>query len=368
MKYVDEFRDSQAASDIVANICQLARQRWRIMDVCGGQTHNLVKYGIEATLEGVVDLIHGPGCPVCVTPAEVIDVACELSQRSDVVVMTFGDMLRVPGVKTSLNAARAAGGNIRTVYSPVEAVEFAKLHPASEVVFFAVGFETTIPATALALKQAAALGLKNFSLLTHHVRVLPAMLQLMQGQDIEIDAFLAAGHVCTVTGFEDYGSLTSEFSVPVVITGFEPLDLLHGILRAVSLLESGECGVANEYARSAAAGGNAAAMQLVDEIYEVVDQSWRGMGVIPASGYAIRKYFEQFDARKRFGLTAPNHTSESHSECRCGDVLQGKLKPLECPVFGTKCRPEHPLGAPMVSSEGACAAYIQIQPQPLGTT
>ncbi|MCA9030074.1 MAG: hydrogenase formation protein HypD [Planctomycetaceae bacterium] len=368
MKYVDEFRDSQAARRILASIRQLATRRWRIMDVCGGQTHNLVKYGIEAALEGVVDLIHGPGCPVCVTPAEVIDLACELSEQSGVVVITFGDMLRVPGARTSLSAARAEGGNIRTVYSPVEAVEFAKSHPESEVVFFAVGFETTIPATALAVKQANALGLKNFSLLTHHVRVLPAMMQLMQGRDIEVDAFLAAGHVCTVTGFQEYDRLVSEFCVPVVITGFEPLDLLHGIHKAVSLLEAGEFGVANEYARSAAAGGNVAAMQLVDEIYEVVNQSWRGLGVIPASGYSIRECFEQFDARKRFGLTAPNHAGESNSDCRCGDVLQGKLNPLECPAFGTKCRPEHPLGAPMVSSEGACAAYIQIQPQPLGKT
>lgn len=357
MKYLDEFRNPQHARQLLKAIRQRATRCWRIMDVCGGQTHNLLRNGIEQSLEGVIELIHGPGCPVCVTPAEVIDQAIELAGQPGICLMTFADMLRVPGTKTSLQAARAHGHQVRMSYSPLDAVKYAREHSDVDVVFLAVGFETTAPATALAVKQARQLRLNNFSLLTSHVRVLPAMRQIAFSPECCIDGFLAAGHVCTVTGYAEYAELAQQSGLPILITGFEPLDLLQGIRTAVDLLEQGQIDVINEYSRAVKEEGNPAANQLLTEVFEVVDQSWRGLGVLPASGLGLRKDWQEFDARHRYHLTV--NTSCSETKCRSGEVLQGRLKPGDCAEFGVRCHPGHPLGAPMVSSEGTCAAYYQ---------
>jgi len=358
MKYVDEYRDSEAARRLLDEIRRRAARPWTLMEVCGGQTHGLLRHGIESELQGVVELIHGPGCPVCVTPLEAIDFACQLAMRDDVTVASFGDMLRVPGSRGSLLDAQTAGGSIRTVYSPLDAVEIARRRPDEEVVFFAVGFETTAPATALAVEHAARDRLKNFSLLVAHVCVQPAMEAILHSPENRVQAFLAAGHVCTVMGYESYVPFVETYRVPVVVTGFEPLDLLEGILACVEQLESGEARVENRYSRSVRAEGNRAAQEIVGEVYEVADRPWRGLGVVPRGGLVLRPAWHGFDARRRFAAVERLPVLEPEA-CRSADVLAGRLRPPECEAFGTRCTPESPLGAPMVSSEGACAAYYR---------
>lgn len=358
MKYLDEYRDREKAEQLMAHIRALATRRWVLMEVCGGQTHSLLKHGIEAGLHETVELVHGPGCPVCVTPMEVIDQAQDLARQPGVTLCSFGDMLRVPGSDGTLLQARAQGGSVKIVYSPLEAVTFAEQNPERQVVFFAVGFETTAPATALAVLHAHQRALKNFSLLVHHVRVQPAMEAIMQMPDVRVQAFLAAGHVCTVMGYDTYTPFVERYRVPVVVTGFEPLDLLAGILECVRQLESGTALVANEYPRSVRLEGNLSARQIVDQAYEVTDQSWRGLGDIPNSGYRLKAAWQQYDATKWF----PHRRSpgdKPQSLCHAGEVLSGRIRPTDCPSFGHQCTPESPLGAPMVSSEGACAAYFR---------
>lgn len=358
MKYLDEYRDRQIAEQMMARIRAIASRRWVLMEVCGGQTHSLLKHGIEAALQDVVERVHGPGCPVCVTPSEVIDQAQELARQPGITLCSFGDMLRVPGSMESLLETRAQGGSVKFVYSPLEAVTLAEQHPDRQVVFFAVGFETTAPATALAVLQAHHRALKNFSLLVHHVRVQPAMEAIMQLPDVRVQAFLAAGHVCTVMGYDTYVPFVERYQVPVVVTGFEPLDLLAGIHECVKQLESGTALVANEYSRSVRLEGNVSARQIVDQVYEVCDQDWRGLGIIPQSGYRLQAAWEQYDAAKRF----PSHQrmcGKLQGLCHSGEVLSGRMRPTDCPSFGNRCTPDSPLGAPMVSSEGACAAYFR---------
>jgi hydrogenase expression/formation protein HypD len=360
MKFLDEYRDRTLARRLLAEIRRVATRRWTLMEVCGGQTHSLLRHGIDAELEGVVELIHGPGCPVCVTPLEAIDFACELSQRPGMMLASFGDMLRVPGSRGSLLDARAEGGSVQSVYSPMDAVDLARRHPDKQVAFFAVGFETTTPTTALAVRHAAAQGLDNFSMLVAHVRVLPAMEAIAKDPACRVQGFLAAGHVCTVTGCDDYAPFAAHYQLPIAVTGFEPVDLLQGILECVRQLESGRWRVANRYARTAHNAGNPMAQQLVDEVFEVCDRSWRGFGIIRRGGLRLRCPWGKYDAEARFGRASlPIIEPE---QCLSGDVLAGRIKPPQCPSFGTACIPERPLGAPMVSSEGACAAYFRYAP------
>jgi hydrogenase expression/formation protein HypD len=360
MKFVDEFRKPELCQQLIAEIRQTATRQWTLMEVCGGQTHGLLRYGIDVALEGSVRLIHGPGCPVCVTPLGAIDRAIELTYRPNVTVASFGDMLRVPGNRRSLLQARAEGSSVQIVYSPLDAVRFAERHPERDVVFFAVGFETTAPTTALAVHQAAGLGLKNFSLLVSHVRVQPAMEMLAASADNTVEGFLAAGHVCTVTGFESYREFVERYRLPVVVTGFEPVDLLSGILECVRQLERGTAEIVNRYGRSVAATGNRQALAVMDDVYEICDREWRGLGVVRKGGFRLRPKWAQFDAERRFGeqLTI----IEDACECRSGEVLTGRIRPTDCEHFGRRCTPDSPLGAPMVSSEGACAAYYRYLP------
>ena len=358
MKFVDEYREPEHCARLLSEIRQLATRPWTLMEVCGGQTHGLLRYGIDTALDGVVRLIHGPGCPVCVTPLESIDMAIELARRPDVTLASFGDMLRVPGSHESLLQARADGANVHIVYSPLDAVRLAQQNPGRHVVFFAVGFETTAPSTALAVQQAAQLGLDNFSLLVSHVRVQPAMEMLADSKDCTVQGFLAAGHVCTVAGYESYRQFVKTYNLPVVVTGFEPVDLLMGILECVRQLECDEADVVNCYSRSVFAPGNERALAIMDDIYEICDRPWRGIGVVPGGGFRIRSKWAQFDAEKRFTPSTTTSVREC-SECRSGDVLTGKIKPTECAHFGLRCNPDSPLGAPMVSAEGACAAYYR---------
>lgn len=358
MKYLDEYRDPGAIAASLERIHRACSRRWVIMDVCGGQTHNLLRHGLEPALENTIELLHGPGCPVCVTPAAVLDAAMQLGLERGVTVCSFGDMLRVPGESGSLLQARARGADVRTVYSPLDAVDWAERHPDRDVVFLAVGFETTAPATALAILQAQRRGVSNFSVLAHHVRVEPAMQQIAADPAGRVQGFLAAGHVCTVTGYAEYQSLVRETGLPVVVTGFEPLDLLEGLETCARLLEAGRAEVVNAYARCARPEGNPHARRVIDTVFHVADVPWRGLGVIPSGGLAIRSSLAEFDARERYGLTAVE-LPEVSGECRSGEVLTGRLKPPECPLFGAICTPEAPQGAPMVSSEGACAAYYR---------
>lgn len=358
MRYVDEFRDPKLCRRLADEIRASATRQWTVMEVCGGQTHGLLRYGIDRELCDVVQLIHGPGCPVCVTAVEQIDLAIELAKRPGTLLTSFGDMLRVPGSRESLLQARACGANVQIVYSPLGAVELARRHPDQHVVFFAVGFETTAPTTALAVRQAEALKLENFSLLVAHVRVLPAMEMLAARPDSGINAFLAAGHVCTVAGFQCYEPFVRRFRLPVVVTGFEPSDLLAGILERIRQLEAGQWRLCNQYARSARPEGNRRALELVDEVYEVCDRPWRGIGVVPMGGLRLRPEYARFDAERRFDRGSALRVLEP-AECRAGEVLTGRLRPSQCECFGTRCTPESPMGAPMVSSEGACAAYFR---------
>ena len=355
MKYLDEYRDAEAAQQYAREIARVTTRPWSVMEVCGGQTHAIVKFGIDELLPKLITLIHGPGCPVCVTPVELIDKALEIAARPNVVFCSFGDMLRVPGSTTDLLSVKARGGDVRIVYSPLDALKLAEQHPGKEVVFFAVGFETTAPATAMAVYQAAQKGARNFSLLVSHVLVPPAIEAILRAPDRRVQGFLAAGHVCTVMGFEDYIPLAAKYRVPIVVTGFEPLDILQGVLMCVQQLEEGRAEVENQYSRSVRREGNRAAQQLIREVFEVVPRKWRGIGEIPQSGLGLRQAYAAFNAERRFGVA--EWRVEEPSECLSGLVLQGKIKPHECPAFGTRCTPEHPLGATMVSSEGACAAY-----------
>ena len=355
MKYLSEYRDGRVARALVAEIKAAATRRWVLMEVCGGQTHTIVKQGLDEMLGDVIEMVHGPGCPVCVTPLEQIDKALALAARPDVIFTSFGDMLRVPGSDCDLLQIRARGGAVRIVYSPLDALELARKTPDKQVVFFAVGFETTAPANAMAVWRAKELGVENFSVLVSHVTVPPAMTGLLAAPDNRVQGFLAAGHVCTVMGWTEYEPIAAKYKVPIVVTGFEPLDILEGMLLAVRQLEEGRHEVENQYVRSVRRDGNQPAQDLVSRVFELVDRSWRGIGPIPRSGLGLREEFAAFDAEQRFDL-AGIHTTEP-AECRAGDVLRGVLKPFDCPAFGKVCTPEHPLGAPMVSSEGACAAY-----------
>jgi hydrogenase expression/formation protein HypD len=355
MKYLSEYRDPKVARGLVAEIKRSATRRWVLMEVCGGQTHTIVKQGLDELLGEAVEMVHGPGCPVCVTPLEQIDKALALAARPDVIFTSFGDMLRVPGSDCDLLHVRARGGSVRIVYSPLDALGLARKNPDKQVVFFAVGFETTAPANAMAVWRARELGVSNFSVLVSHVTVPPAMVALLESPDNRVQGFLAAGHVCTIMGWTEYEPIAAKYRVPIVVTGFEPLDILEGMLLAVRQLEEGRHEVENQYVRSVRRDGNQPAQDLVSQVFELVDRNWRGIGPIPRSGLGVREEFAAFDAERRFDLDGI-HTAEP-SVCRAGDVLRGVLKPFDCPAFGTMCTPERPLGAPMVSSEGACAAY-----------
>jgi len=363
VKYLDEYREAALAQQLAREIHRVTTRPWNIMEVCGGQTHAIVKFGIDELLPKQITLIHGPGCPVCVTPLEIIDQALQIAARPGVIFASFGDMLRVPGSTTDLLSVKARGGDVRMIYSPLDAVKLAEQNPAKDVVFFAVGFETTTPATAMAICQAAQKQLKNFSMLISHVLVPPAMEALLSSANCRVQGFLAAGHVCTVMGFEEYFPLAKKYRVPIVVTGFEPLDILQGVLMVVQQLESGRAEVENQYARSVRREGNQPAQELIRKVFKVVDRKWRGLGQIPQSGLGLADAYAVFDAEKRFALA--NHQVEEPKECLSGLVLQGLNKPPECPAFGTRCTPEHPLGATMVSSEGACAAYYRYRRQSL---
>jgi len=357
MRFVDEYRNEKDAQKFLRAIRRLVTRPWTIMEICGGQTHTLIKSGIDALLPPEVTLVHGPGCPVCVTPLELIDKAIAIARRPEVIFTSFGDMLRVPGSGADLLSVKAQGSDVRMVYSPLDAVKLAQKHPEREVVFFAVGFETTAPGNAMAVWQAKELGLTNFSILCAHVLVPPAMEAILRSPGNQVQGFLAAGHVCTVMGYWEYEPIAEKYRVPIVVTGFEPLDILQGIYMTLKALEKGRWGVENQYARSVRREGNVPAQRLVQQVFQVCDRQWRGIGLIPRSGYALRPEFAAFDAERRFGVG--NLVTQESSLCIAGEILQGKKKPYECRAFGTLCTPEHPLGAPMVSSEGACAAYYQ---------
>ncbi len=355
MKYLSEYRDGDVAQKLIARIRQTATRPWTLMEVCGGQTHTIVRQGLEELLGGAIEMIHGPGCPVCVTPLEQIDKALALAARPDVIFTSFGDMLRVPGSDCDLLQVRARGGQVRVVYSPLDALDLAIRTPDKQVVFFAVGFETTAPANAMAVWRARELGVRNFSVLVSHVTVPPAMTAILEAPDNRVQGFLAAGHVCSVMGWTEYEPIAERYRVPIVVTGFEPLDLLEGMLLAVRQLEEGRHEVENQYARSVRREGTLPAQALIRRIFRLSDRQWRGIGSIPMSGLTLREEYADFDAEVRFGLESIS--VKEPAECHAGDVLRGNLKPRECPAFGTRCTPERPLGAPMVSSEGACAAY-----------
>ncbi len=361
MKYLSEFRDAAIVKTLLNNISKTVTRQWNIMEVCGGQTHGLVRHGILDMLPDQVRMIHGPGCPVCVTPVSLIDKAVELCLEHDVILCSYGDMLRVPGTEMSLQKARASGGDVRILYSPLEAVEIARSNPDREVVFFAVGFETTAPANALSVVRAKQLQLTNYSILSAHVMVPPAMEAIMDDTDTQVHGFLAAGHVCTVMGLSEYEPLVEKWKMPVVVTGFEPVDLLEGIWMVISQLENGEHRLENQYKRVVSNQGNRQAVELVKKVFEYRKRDWRGIGEIPLSGLFVKEEFVDFDAAIKFKDIKIPETVDT--ECLSGDIMKGKIKPPECPHFGSKCTPEHPLGAPMVSSEGACAAYYQYKMQ-----
>jgi hydrogenase expression/formation protein HypD len=355
VKFVDEYRDEQAAARLAELIRRRVSRPWTVMEICGGQTHTILKSGLQDLLPPEITLVHGPGCPVCVTPIELIDHAVSIAETPGVIFCSFGDMLRVPGSRRSLLEAKARGADVRIVYSPLDAVKLAQANPARQVVFFAVGFETTAPANAMAVWQARQLGLDNFSILVAHVLVPPAIEAILNSPGCRIRGFLAPGHVCTVAGYEDYEKLAARYRVPIVVTGFEPVDILEGLLMVITQLEEGRAEVENQYRRSVRREGNRQAQQIVREVFQVSDRAWRGIGTIPLSGLALREPYRRYDALERFPPTqAPG---EESAECIAGLILQGLKKPPECSAFAVRCTPETPLGAPMVSSEGACAAY-----------
>jgi len=358
VKYLDEYRDADLTRKLLAELQKTITRPWTLMEVCGGQTHSIIKSGLDRMLPAEITLVHGPGCPVCVTPLEQVDKAIALAARPDVVFTSYGDMLRVPGSTHDLLAVKAAGGDVRIVYSPLDAVKIARDNPGKTVVFFAIGFETTAPANAMAVLQAKARGLTNFTVLVSHVTVPAAIAALMDSPNVQVDGFLAAGHVCTVMGFREYEPLVEKYKIPIVVTGFEPVDLLHGILKCVRQLETGTHTVENAYERSVSREGNQPAQAVIRKVFEMTDRAWRGIGVIPMSGYHLRQEFATFDAELRFPEVQAIETKESPL-CISGLVLQGRKKPGECPAFGKECTPQSPLGATMVSSEGTCAAYYR---------
>jgi hydrogenase expression/formation protein HypD len=355
MKYLDEYRDARIARGLLAEIAREVRGQWVLMEICGGQTHTIMRYGLDELLPKNIELVHGPGCPVCVTPLETIDKALELASRPDIILVSYGDMLRVPGSTSDLFAVKAKGGDVRIVYSPTEALKIARQNPDRGVVFLAIGFETTAPANAMAVWQAEKEGIGNFSVLVSHVLVPPAIRALVSSPDCRVNGFIAPGHVCTVMGYEEYEALVRDFRVPIVVGGFEPVDLLEAVLMLVRQLEHGAAKVENQYVRSVNYQGNRAAQSVVQQVFEIADQKWRGIGMIPASGLRVRDAYGDYDASRIYGLSAIE--VEEPAECISAQVLQGLKKPTDCPAFGMRCTPQYPLGAPMVSSEGACAAY-----------
>jgi hydrogenase expression/formation protein HypD len=355
MKYLDEYRDEHIARVLAVQIAECTTRPWVLMEICGGQTHTIMRYGIDELIPRDIELVHGPGCPVCVTPLETIDKAIELASRPDVILVSYGDMLRVPGSRSDLFRAKAKGADVRIAYSSMEAVKVARSNPDRKVVFLAIGFETTAPANAMAAWQAKREGLANFSMLVSHVLVPPAIRALMVSEENRVQGFIAPGHVCTVMGCGEYEDLVCDFHVPIVVGGFEPVDLLEAILMLVKQLEAGEAKVENQYVRSVSYKGNLPAQQIMYEVFEVADQKWRGIGQIPRSGLQLREEYAAYDANRIFDLG--NLTVDEPAECISAKVLQGLKKPTDCPAFGMRCTPENPLGAPMVSAEGACAAY-----------
>ncbi|MGI8652594.1 MAG: hydrogenase formation protein HypD [Geodermatophilaceae bacterium] len=355
MKYLEEFSDPELAKRLVDDIHATVTRPWAIMEVCGGQTHSIIRHGLDQLLPEEIELIHGPGCPVCVTPLEIIDKALEIASRPDVIFCSFGDMLRVPGSEQDLFRVKSAGGDVRVVYSPLDAMAIARNNPDKQVVFFGIGFETTAPPNAMTVYQAKRMGVENFSLLVSHVRVPPAIEAIMQSPTCRVQAFLAAGHVCSVMGTEEYPALAQTYRVPIVVTGFEPLDILEGIRRTVHQLEEGRHVVENAYQRAVPDEGNPTAKAMLKDVFEVTDRAWRGIGMIPQSGWRLSEKYRDYDAEHRFSVTGIQ--TEESTICRSGEVLQGMIKPHECEAFGTLCTPRNPLGATMVSNEGACAAY-----------
>jgi hydrogenase expression/formation protein HypD len=357
MRFVDEYRDAEKARDYAKAIRDMTTREWRIMEVCGGQTHAIVRYGVDELLPAQVTLVHGPGCPVCVPPAETIDKAIAIASLPNVIFCSFGDMLRVPGSSESLLSAKSRGADVRIVYSPLDALKLAAANPNKEVVFFAVGFETTAPANAMAVYQARQQNTTNFTVLVAHVLVPPAMESILSSSDNRVQGFLAAGHVCTVMGYTEYEPIAKRFGVPIVVTGFEPLDILQGVFMCVSQLEDGRSVVENQYERAVRRGGNDTAQQLIRDVFRVISRQWRGIGEIERSGLALSRDFAAFDAEHRFAVSGD--VVPAATECISGKIMVGVKKPFDCPAFATRCTPEHPLGATMVSSEGACAAYYR---------
>jgi hydrogenase expression/formation protein HypD len=358
MKHLDEYRDAHLTHTLLEQIRAVTTQRWSLMEVCGGQTHSIMRSGLDQLLPPEINLIHGPGCPVCVTPLALIDKAIMLASRPDVILTSYGDMLRVPGSTRDLFSAKAAGADVRIVYSPLDSLKIARENPGKTVVFFAVGFETTAPANAMAVLQAHNQGITNFAALVSHVLVPPAIAALMDSPDVRVDGFLAAGHVCAVMGYSEYPPLVERYHVPIVVTGFEPVDIARGILKCVTQLEQGRCEAENAYERSVTYEGNLPAQKVIHRVFEVCDRTWRGIGMIPQSGYRLHEEFAAYDAEQRFPEVQVINSPES-SRCISGLVLKGVKKPFECPAFGKECTPQFPLGATMVSSEGACAAYYR---------
>jgi hydrogenase expression/formation protein HypD len=355
MKFLSEYRDPALVEKLLHEINEVVTQHWTIMEVCGGQTHSLVKNGLIGMLPPNISMVHGPGCPVCVTPQSLIDKAIWLAEEKKVILCSYGDMIRVPGSHKSLLEAKSEGADVRILYSPLEAVNIAKQNPEREVVFFAVGFETTAPANALSVVHAQREGITNYSILTSHVLVPPAIEAIVSDPDNVVQGFLAAGHVCTIMGIQEYEPLVQKYKLPIVVTGFEPVDLLQGILMLVKQLEAGTYKLENQYSRVVQPEGNVAARATIEKVFEVADREWRGIATIPNSGYELKTDYSAYDATKKFHI--PEIKANTEDECMAGDILKGKLKPHQCPHFGKKCTPLHPLGAPMVSSEGACAAY-----------
>jgi hydrogenase expression/formation protein HypD len=357
MKYIDEYRNAGAARKLAKAIADITTKKWAVMEICGGQTHSIVKYGIDELLPEDITLIHGPGCPVCVTPVEIINKAIEIASKENVIFCSFGDMVRVPGTEKDLLSVKASGGDVRIVYSPMDAVNLAVKNPDKEVVFFAVGFETTAPANAMAVYKAKELKLNNFSILVSHVLVPPAIEAILSSPNHVVQGFLAAGHVCTVMGYEEYYPIAEKYKVPIVVTGFEPVDILQGIYMCIKQLEEGRFEIENQYSRSVKQEGNIQAQNIITKVFKVTNRKWRGIGEIPLSGLGLNDEYIAYDAERKFKLTSKS--VDEPKECIAGEILQGLKKPNECPEFGKKCTPEYPLGAPMVSSEGACAAYFR---------
>lgn len=357
MRFVDQFRDKALVKGIIKEIHHLISRKWSIMEICGGQTHAIMQYGLDELLPPEIELIHGPGCPVCVTPLELIDKALTIASHPNVIFTSFGDMLRVPGSNADLSSVKAAGADVRVVYSPLDAVRIAEKNLDKQVVFFAIGFETTAPPNVMSVIQAKALGLGNFSVLVSQVCVPPAIHAILGSANNRVQGFLAAGHVCAVMGYWEYPPISEKYKVPIVVTGFEPLDIVRGILMTIRQLENGQYEVQNAYPRTVTYEGNRFAQDAIQRVYKTCDRQWRGIGIIPASGWCLREEYSEFDAEKRFQV---GHIQTQESRiCIAGQILQGLKKPIDCPAFGTSCTPENPLGATMVSSEGACSAYYR---------